>query len=74
MASLRSPPQGEAALRSSPLLSRAAALMTPEPCIVYEVGDYNQTLKSARQTILSLLELPLSLGAAAPHGLPGEAE
>ena len=60
MATLRNPPQGEAALRSSPLLTRAAALLPPEAGIVYHVTDYNRSIKSLRQTVVSLLETALA--------------
>jgi hypothetical protein len=70
MATLRSPPQGEAALRSSPLVARAATLLPPESGILYDLTDYNRSIKSLRQSLLGLLETVLAQMSGEVLGVP----
>jgi hypothetical protein len=67
---LRSPPEGEAALRGSGLVDRGRALISPRPCLAYRISDAGANVKITRQKLQSLLELPLS---ASLGGTPASA-
>jgi hypothetical protein len=63
---LRSPPEGEAAMRSSGLVERGRALIPPQPCLSYQLSDAGASVKVTRQLLNSLLEAPLSMKINAP--------
>lgn len=63
---LRSPPEGEAAMRSSGLVERGRALIPPQPCLSYQLSDAGASVKVTRQLLNSLLEAPLSVKLNAP--------
>jgi hypothetical protein len=74
MSALRTPPEGAAALRGGDLLRRAAAILPPEPCIYYQVTDFDRYIKTLRETIASVLDISsslpaqqLGLGGVDPH-------
>jgi hypothetical protein len=69
---LRNPPTGEAALRTSGLVERAAALVTSPPGLFYQLGDAGANVRSTKRTIEQLIELPLAQRAALAR-LPGAA-
>ncbi|MBI2823642.1 MAG: hypothetical protein HYX69_03000 [Planctomycetia bacterium] len=70
MSAIRNPPEGSAALKGGDLMKRAGALLPPEPCIYYQMMDFDRYVKTLRQTVVTMLELPLTmrarLGAVAP--------
>ena len=57
MSAVRTPLEGGAALRGSELVKRASALLPAEPCIYYQVTDFDQYMRSLRQTIISLFDI-----------------
>ena len=61
LSAVRNPPQGEAAFRGNDLMRRAGKLVPAEPCIFYQVTDFDQYLKSMRQTIASVFEFSASM-------------
>jgi len=73
MATVRNPPEGDAALRSSPLMTRGNALLTPEAGILYSLNDHNRSIKSWRQSVVSLLETFISQANGGVLGIPGTA-
>jgi hypothetical protein len=56
---LRNPPTGEAALRTSGLVERAAALMPSPPGLFYQLGDAGANVKTTKRAIEQLIDLPL---------------
>jgi hypothetical protein len=74
---LRSPPDGDAAMRSSGLVERGRALIAPQPCLSYQLSDAGASVKVTRQVLSSLLEAPLRVklnaqpGGFGPAGFPG---
>jgi len=57
---LRNPPEGEAAMRTSGLVERAAALLPPMPCFGYQLSDGGRNVKATKRAIEQLIELPLT--------------
>lgn len=64
---LRTPPTGDAALRTSGLVDRGRALLAPVPSLLYQIGDAGLDVKSAKRAIERLIDLPLT-----QPRLPGE--
>ncbi|HUY35363.1 MAG TPA: hypothetical protein VMV69_21645 [Pirellulales bacterium] len=64
LAVLRTPPTGVAALRTSPLIERARALLAPEAGLEFQLSDAGQEMKEAKETLTSLLSevLPTTYG------------
>lgn len=60
---LRTPPEGAAALRTSGLVERGRALVSPQPCLIYELEDAGAGIRVTRQTLESLLNASFNLGA-----------
>lgn len=65
---LRSPPEGEAAMRASGLVERGRALIAAQPCLSYQISDAGASVKVTRQLLTSLLEAPLSMGIGSQPG------
>jgi hypothetical protein len=67
---LRNPPEGAAAMRTSGLVERGRALISPQPCLIYELEDAGASAKVTRQAIESLLNnsLEIRLGTSGMGG------
>lgn len=64
LSTLRKPPEGADALRGSDLMKRAAKLLPPEPCLYFQVSDFNRYAKSIADAFMSALELPTGIAAS----------
>jgi hypothetical protein len=64
LSTLRKPPEGADALRGSDLLKRAARLLPPEPCLYYQVSDFNRYAKTIADAFFTALELPTGIAAS----------
>ncbi|HEV3340484.1 MAG TPA: hypothetical protein VG125_09005 [Pirellulales bacterium] len=69
LVALRTPPEGDAALRASGFVERGRALIAPQPCLSYELSDAGAGVKLTRETLQWLLEALITgnvpgLGAA----------
>jgi hypothetical protein len=74
MSAVRTPLEGSAALRGSELAKRASALLPSEPSIYYQVTDFDQYIRSLRQTIISMFDLSTASWTAQLAGLGDEPE
>ena len=70
LSTLRNPPEGEAAMRTSSLAERGAALLPRAPCLAYQLSDAGQSVKTIKRTIENLIDLPSTQRAALAQ-LPG---
>ncbi|HVX64619.1 MAG TPA: hypothetical protein VHC19_28625 [Pirellulales bacterium] len=57
---LRTPPTGDASLRTSGLVERGRALLAPVPGLLYQISDAGLDVKSAKQGIERLIDLSLT--------------
>ncbi len=64
LSTLRKPPEGADALRGSDLMKRAARLLPPEPCLYYQVSDFNRYAKSIAEAFMSAFEMTMSIEAS----------
>jgi hypothetical protein len=63
LSTLRKPPEGADALRGSDLMKRAAKLLPPEPCLYYQVSDFNRYAKTIADAFMTALEYPTGIAA-----------
>ena len=70
LSTLRNPPEGEAAMRTSSLAERAASLLPKAPCLAFQLSDAGQSVKTTKRTIENLIDLPSTQRAALAQ-LPG---
>ncbi len=61
LATLRTPPTGEAALKRSPTFARARALLPPTPGTLYELTDSQRSAKLSKQMFMAMSEAALKL-------------
>lgn len=67
---LRNPPEGNASMAASGLVERAAALLPPAPCLIYQLSDAGLSVKTTKRAIEQMIELPLAQRARLAQ-LPG---
>lgn len=65
---LRTPPEGAGAMRTSGLVERGRALISPQPCLTYELEDAGASVRVTRQLLESLLSASLSVRVGQPGG------
>ncbi|HWB13073.1 MAG TPA: hypothetical protein VG826_27865 [Pirellulales bacterium] len=68
LVALRSPP--EAALRASGLIERGRTLLSPQPCLSYELSDAGAGVKLTRETIEWLLQALITGNAPGLGAVP----
>jgi hypothetical protein len=59
-------------MAASGLVERAAALLPPAPCLIYQLGDGGLSVKTTKRAIEQLIDLPLEQRARLAR-LPGSA-
>lgn len=69
---LRNPPEGNASMAASGLVERAAALLPPAPCLIYQLSDAGLSVKATKRAIEQMIDLPLAQRSRLAR-LPGAA-
>jgi len=64
LAMLRTPPEGQQALKNTRRVARARDLMPPRPGMLYAVQDYGRQLKNVRRVVTRSLQMGLASGDA----------